>query len=105
MLYKLLPDAVIRWRDVAVGALITSALFTLGRFLIGIYIGRAGLTSAYGAAGSVIGLMVWVYYSSIIVLFGAEITQVYAHRFGGDVRQRKFHGEVSGPMPAAAPAR
>jgi len=105
MLYKLLPDAVIRWRDVAVGALITSALFTLGRFLIGIYIGRAGLTSAYGAAGSVIGLMVWVYYSSIIVLFGAEITQVYAHRFGGDVRQRKFHGEVSGPVPAAAPAR
>lgn len=105
MLYKLLPDAVIRWRDVAVGALITSALFTLGRLLIGIYIGRAGLTSAYGAAGSVIGLMVWVYYSSVIVLFGAEITQVYAHRFGGDVRQRKFHGEVSGPVPAAAPAR
>ena len=102
MLYKILPNAVIRWRDVAVGAMITSALFTLGRFLIGIYIGRAGVTSAYGAAGSVIGLMVWVYYSSVIVLFGAEITQVYARRFGGDVRQRKFRGEVSEPVPAAA---
>ena len=102
MLYKILPDAVIRWRDVAVGAMITSALFTLGRFLIGIYIGHAGVTSAYGAAGSVIGLMVWVYYSSVIVLFGAEITQVYARRFGGDVRQRKFRGEVSEPVPAAA---
>ena len=71
-----------------VGAAIPSVLFTLGRILIGLYIGRAGVTSAYGAAGSVIGLMVWIFYSSIIILFGAELTQVYARLFGGDVRQK-----------------
>ena len=99
MLFKLLPNAVVRWRDVWIGAVITSALFTLGRLLIGIYLGRAGVTSAYGAAGSVIGLMVWIYYSSVIVLFGAEVTQVYARMYGGDVRQKHFLGE-----PDAAPA-
>lgn len=104
MLYKILPDAEIRWRDVAIGAIITSVLFTLGRFLIGIYIGRAGVTSAYGAAGSVIGLMVWVFYSSVIVLFGAEITQVYARRYGGDIRQKHFRGEAPDPVrPPSAP--
>jgi membrane protein len=87
-LFKLLPDAQVRWRDLWVGAAITSVLFTLGRILIGLYIGRAGVTSAYGAAGSVIGLMVWIFYSSIIILFGAELTQVYARLFGGDVRQK-----------------
>ncbi|HEY0133655.1 MAG TPA: YihY/virulence factor BrkB family protein, partial [Nannocystis sp.] len=106
MLYKMLPDAEIRWRDVAIGAIITSVLFTLGRFLIGIYIGRAGVTSAYGAAGSVIGLMVWVFYSSVIVLFGAEITQVYARRYGGDIRQKRFIGEAPDAVnPPAAPQK
>jgi len=104
MLYKLLPDADIRWRDVAIGAVITSVLFTIGRFLIGIYIGRAGVTSAYGAAGSVIGLMVWVFYSSVIVLFGAELTQVYAKRFGRVIRQKKFRGDPEDPAPEAPSA-
>jgi len=89
VLFKLLPDAEVRWRDLWVGAAITSMLFTLGRLLIGMYIGRAGVTSAYGAAGSVVGLMVWVYYSSVIILLGAELTQVYARLFGGDVRQKQ----------------
>ncbi len=90
VLFKLLPDAEVRWRDLWVGAAITSGLFTLGRILIGIYIGRAGVTSAYGAAGSVVGLMVWIFYSSVIILFGAELTQVYARLFGGDVRQKVY---------------
>ncbi len=102
MLFKILPNAEVRWRDVGVGALITSLLFTIGRLLIGIYLGRAGVTSAYGAAGSVIGLLVWIYYSSIIVLFGAEVTQVYARMYGGGVRQKKFRGEAEAPAAAAA---
>lgn len=89
VLFKLLPDAEVRWRDLWVGAAITSVLFTLGRLVIGLYIGRAGVTSAYGAAGSVIGLMIWVYYSAVIILLGAELTQVYARLFGGDVRQKQ----------------
>ena len=89
VLFKLLPDADVRWRDLWVGAAITSVLFTLGRLVIGLYIGRAGVTSAYGAAGSVIGLMIWVYYSAVIILLGAELTQVYARLFGGDVRQKQ----------------
>lgn len=94
MLFKLLPSAEVRWRDVWIGAALTSVLFTLGRLLIGLYVGRAGLTSAYGAAGSVIGLLVWVYYSAVIVLFGAELTQVVARWDGSDVKQRKFRGDA-----------
>jgi membrane protein len=82
VLFKVLPEAVVRWREVWIGAAITSLLFAVGRVGIGIYLGRSGVASAYGAAGSVIVLMVWIYYSSIIVLFGAEITQVYARRHG-----------------------
>ena len=104
MLFKLLPNAEVRWRDVWVGALLTSALFTLGRIVIGIYIGRAGVTSAYGAAGSVVGLMVWIYYSSVIILLGAELTQVYARMFGGDVRQKHFAGEPD-DAPASSTAK
>lgn len=101
VLFKLLPDAEVRWRDLWVGAAITSVLFTVGRLVIGMYIGRAGVTSAYGAAGSVVGLMVWVYYSSVIILLGAELTQIYARLFGGDVRQRQ-EDPVSKAMPGAA---
>ena len=101
VLFKLLPDADVRWRDLWVGAAITSVLFTLGRLVIGLYIGRAGVTSAYGAAGSVIGLMIWVYYSAVIILLGAELTQVYARLFGGDVRQKQ-EDPVSKDMSATA---
>lgn len=85
VLFKLLPDATIRWRDVWVGAALTSLLFAIGRWGIGLYLGRASVGSAYGAAGSVVVLMAWIYYSSIIVLFGAELTQVYARRYGADI--------------------
>ena len=85
MMFKILPDANIAWRDVWIGAFITALLFTLGKFALGFYLGRSGVASSYGAAGSLIVLLVWVYYSSQIVFFGAEFTQVYANRFGSHV--------------------
>jgi membrane protein len=80
LLYRILPDVRLRWRDVAVGALTTAILFTIGKQLIGLYIGRTATTSTFGAAGAVIVLMVWVYYSAQIVLLGAEFTRVYTER-------------------------
>ncbi len=82
MIYKWLPRVRVAWRDVWLGAAITAALFTLGKWLIGIYIGRSGVASAFGAAGSVVVLMLWIYFSAQIFLFGAEITSIYAHRHG-----------------------
>jgi membrane protein len=85
MMFKLLPDAKIAWRDVWVGAGLTSLLFTIGKFAIGMYLGKADVGSAYGAAGSLVILLVWVYYSSQILLFGAEFTSVYANRYGSHI--------------------
>lgn len=85
MIFKILPDATVKWNDVWSGALFTSALFTLGKFLLGFYLGRAATASAYGAAGSVVIVLLWVYYSSIILFFGAEFTQVYAKLRGSRV--------------------
>jgi membrane protein len=85
MLFKFLPDARIAWHDVWIGAFITAALFTIGKFALGFYLGKSGVASSYGAAGSLIVLLLWVYYSSQIVFFGAELTQVYANRFGSRV--------------------
>ena len=85
MMFKILPDANIRWRDVWIGAFITALLFTLGKLALGFYLGRSGVASSYGAAGSLIVLLLWVYYSSQIVFFGAELTQVYANRYGAQV--------------------
>ncbi len=82
LIYKYLPDVPIAWRDVGIGALATSALFVIGQTLIGIYLGRAGVASAYGAAGSLLVLLLWVYYSAMILLLGAEFTRVYAERHG-----------------------
>jgi membrane protein len=82
LIIKVIPDVTIRWRDVWIGALATASLFTLGKFLIGLYLGRSGVVSPFGAAGSVVALVVWVYYSAQILFFGAELTQVYARRFG-----------------------
>jgi membrane protein len=82
MMFKLLPDARIAWRDVWVGAGITALLFTLGKFLIGLYLGKSDVGSAYGSAGSLVIVLVWVYYSAQILLFGAEFTQVYANAGG-----------------------
>jgi membrane protein len=81
-IYKVLPSVRIAWRDVIVGAVVTAALFSVGKYVIGVYIGNSGLGSTYGAAGSIILLLVWVYYSAQIFLFGAEFTRSYAHRFG-----------------------
>jgi membrane protein len=82
LIFKFLPDAEVAWRDVWVGALLTAGLFTMGKMLIGFYLGKSGLGSAYGAAGSVVVLIVWVYYSAQILFFGAELTQVIAGRYG-----------------------
>ena len=78
MIYKLLPDISIQWRDVWIGAIITSLLFTIGKFLIGVYLGKSDVGIAYGAAGSLVVILFWVYYASQIFLFGAEFTAVYA---------------------------
>jgi membrane protein len=82
LIFKLLPDARVAWGDVWIGAAMTSALFTLGKFAIGLYLGQSGLTSTYGAAGSVVVLVVWVYYFAQIFYFGAELTQAYARTHG-----------------------
>src|ERR1700733_3964489 len=81
MMFKWLPDAPVDWRDVWLGAAITAALFELGKFLIGIYIGRQAFDSTYGAAASLVVLLIWVYYSAQILLMGAEFTHVYASRY------------------------
>lgn len=80
MIFKLLPDAPVAWRDVWFGAITTSVLFTLGKYLIGLYLGRAGVGSAYGAAGSLVVVIVWVYYASMILLFGAVLTCVRSRK-------------------------
>jgi membrane protein len=82
MIYKTMPRASIAWRDVWVGAAVTSALFVAGKALIGLYIGRSGISSVFGAAASLIVVLLWVYYSAQIFLFGAEFTWVYSHRYG-----------------------
>jgi membrane protein len=82
MIFKLLPDARIEWRDVWLGAAVTALLFTIGKSLIGIYLGRAGVTSVYGAAGSLVLVLLWVYYSSQLLFLGAEFTEVYSRRYG-----------------------
>lgn len=82
MIYKILPSVRIAWRDVIIGALVTALLFSIGKFMIGLYLGNSAIGSSYGAAGSVILVLVWVYYSAQIFLLGAEFTKVYAYRYG-----------------------
>jgi membrane protein len=82
MIFKVLPDTSISWRDVWIGALLTSMLFSVGKLAIGLYLGKSGMESAYGTAGSLVVLIVWVYYSAQILFFGAELTHVYARRKG-----------------------
>ncbi len=85
IVFKVLPDAKIKWRDALVGSVFTATLFIIGKLGITFYLGRSHLGLAYGAAGSVIIILVWVYYSSIILYFGAEFTQVYARKHGGEI--------------------
>ena len=85
MIYRFLPDVKIAWRDVWLGAVITAVLFTVGKYLIGLYLGRTSTASAFGAAGSLAVLLIWLYYSAQIFLFGAEFTKVHANRFGSRI--------------------
>jgi hypothetical protein len=82
LIYKMIPRVHVGWRDVWTGAAVTSLLFTIGKFLIGLYLGKSDVTSSFGAAGSLVIMMVWVYYSAQIFLFGAEFTWVYANMYG-----------------------
>lgn len=90
VIYRFLPDVKLAWRDVWVGSLMTALLFTIGKQLLGLYLGRSSTTSSYGAAGSVIIVLLWVYYSSQIILFGAELTRVYTERVHGPPPTEEF---------------
>jgi membrane protein len=110
MIYKVLPDVKIGWSDVWIGAAMTALLFTLGKSLIGLYLGKSGVASAYGAAGSLVIILLWVYYSSQILLFGAEFTFVYANKYGGRIVpadnamliNKEIRAEAEQGIPAAA---
>jgi membrane protein len=99
LIYKVLPDVEIAWRDVWIGAAITSLLFTIGKFAIGLYLGRSTVGNAYGAAGSLVVILIWIYYSAQILFFGAELTQVYANTFGSRIRP------VGNALPVTKQAR
>jgi membrane protein len=94
MIFKFLPDVRIQWRDVWIGAVMTAILFGTGKWLLGLYLGSGSAGSAYGPASSLITLLLWVYYSSQILLFGAEFTQVYADRSGRSVQPSKYAVQV-----------
>ena len=85
MIFKFLPEIKIAWKDVWLGAAVTSVLFSLGKFLIGLYLGRSEVGNTFGAAGSLAILLIWIYYSAQILFFGAEFTQVYANRYGSKI--------------------
>ena len=101
VIYKMLPNVVLAWRDVWTGALVTAALFSLGKYAIGLYLGNSAVASGFGAAGSLIALLLWVYYSAQIFFLGAEFTRQYALRFGSLRHQREsesqgYTSQVSG---------
>lgn len=98
LIYKLMPRATIAWRDVWLGAAVTALLFEIGKFLIGLYLGKTGVASSFGAAGSLVVVLVWVYFSAQIFLLGAELTWVYSHEYGSNAAH-------AGGKPAAAVPR
>ena len=100
MIYKIMPRVAVRWYDVWLGAAVTALLFTIGRFLIGLYIGKSGVASGFGAAGSLIVIFVWVYYSAQIFLMGAEFTWIYAKTFGS---MRNLKAPPNHPPPPGMP--
>ena len=102
MIYKLMPRVSVRWYDVWIGAAVTSLLFSIGRFLISLYIGKSGVASGFGAAGSLIVVFVWVYYSAQIFLMGAEFTWVYARTFGS---MKHLPDAVTSPPRSDLPTR
>ena len=104
LIFKYLPDAKIAWHDVWVGALVTALLFTAGKLAIGLYLGKSDVATTYGAAASVVVILLWVYYSSQIVLFGAEFTAVYASRYGSRIAPTKDAMAVGEPAKSGAAA-
>ncbi|WP_293778701.1 YihY/virulence factor BrkB family protein [uncultured Oxalicibacterium sp.] len=98
MIYKFMPRASIPWRDVWVGAIVTALLFTIGKFAIGLYLGKASIASSFGAAGSLVVLLAWVYYSAQIFLLGAEFTRVFALRYGSLARMKKAVAAEDDPL-------
>jgi membrane protein len=90
VIYKVLPDAQVRWRDVGVGALFTALLFMLSKFGITFYIGQSNIGSTYGAAGSLVILLLWIYFSSMILYFGAEFTKAWIMKYGGEIRPNQY---------------
>ena len=90
MIFKFLPDATIQWRDVSIGAVMTAIFFGVGKWLLGLYLGSGAAGAAYGPASSLITLLLWIYYSSQILLFGAEFTQVYAQRAGRALKPSEY---------------
>ena len=106
MIYKYLPDVDIAWREVWIGALTTAVLFVVGKFLLGLYLGRSGVASSYGAAGSLVLFLLWVYYSAQIFLFGASLTYVYAQRSrGAPIQAPHFHPQPDQPQQTQAQAK
>jgi len=99
MIYKYLPDVRIKWDDVLIGATITAGLFSVGKFMIGLYLGRTAIGSTYGAAGSFVVLLIWIYYSALICFLGAEFTQVYARRYGSRIRPEPHAVRVDSDVP------
>ena len=102
VVYRFLPDVKLTWRDVWVGSVMTALLFTIGKQLLGVYLGRSGTTSSYGAAGSVILVLLWVYYSAQIILFGAELTRVFVERVHGPPPTEAFAEADPAAHPSAA---
>jgi membrane protein len=104
MIFKVLPDVQLRWRDVWKGAFLTALLFTVGRYLISIYLGRTGVASTYGAAGSLVVLLMWVYYSTLILFFGVEFTRATLEEKGVEIRPKstavRVHRQVIADEPA-----
>lgn len=90
MIFKILPDVDIHWGDVWFGGVVTALLFSIGKYLIGLYLGISSVGSIYGAAGSIVILLIWIFYSAQIMFFGAELTQVYAHRFGSQITPNEY---------------
>ncbi len=116
LIFKVLPDVEIDWSDVWIGAIVTALLFTAGKYLISLYLGTSSITSNFGAAGALILILVWVYYSTTIFLLGAEFTKVFASRYGSGIRpsrhaqfvnaaRREEQGLANGPAGGSQPAR
>jgi membrane protein len=90
IIFKVLPDAIISWKDVVAGSLFTAVLFMIGKFCITLYLNNSNISNSYGSAGSLVVLLLWVYYSSVILYFGAEFTKAYALKYGSEIKPKDY---------------